>query len=377
MGYAVGIMSGTSLDGIDVALVDINGVDEETTVRLIDFKTVTMSERLKNRIKEQLIPELSSVDKLCSLNFELSVEFADAVLQICKANRINSYDLKFVASHGQTLFHQPFSTNDLVASTLQLGEPAILAEKLKTTIISNFRSRDMAVGGQGAPLVPYSEYLLYRKKDTTVFLQNIGGIGNVTILLANCHLDDVVAFDTGPGNMIIDGLCQYFYHKNYDDNGYYSSQGQINSEVLAELKEHPYLKLPFPKTTGREIFGQQYVDYLVKKYNNVSANDLIATVTYFTAYCIAYHIQKIDYNGKAELIIGGGGSYNTTLVNFIKQLLVNVDVKIQEEVGLSSEAKEAIAFAVLGNQTLHYKCSNVPSATGAHKAVMLGSVTYY
>lgn len=377
MSLAIGLMSGTSLDGIDVALVDINGVNETTTVQLKAFKTVPMKEAVRNRIIEQLIPEKSRVDVLCSLNFEITYEFARAVKLLCQENNVDLATIDFVVSHGQTLYHQPLATDTLVASTLQLGEPAILSELLQTTVVSNLRPRDMVVGGQGAPIVPYSEYLLYRQTNRAVFLQNIGGISNVTVLLKNTTLENMIAFDTGPGNMIIDEMCAHFYNETYDDNGKHAANGSIYEPLLVELKAHPYLNMPYPKTTGREEFGKQFTQAIIERYTHVHADDLIATATYFTAYCIAHHIQQFDGHIGGQLIVGGGGSYNETLMAFLKQLLPQTIVNIQEDIGLSSEAKEAIAMVVIGNQTLHRQPSNVPSATGASKRVILGSVTYY
>lgn len=378
MGYGVGIMSGTSLDGIDVAIVEISGVNNDTKVTLKAYESFKMPIALKEKIKTQLIPETSSIDQICSLNFEITYAFVDAVKETCQKHGIALSELDYVASHGQTMYHQPVASGDLVVSTLQLGEPAVLSQLLQTTVVSNLRPADMVVGGQGAPIVPYSEYILYKKNDKDVFLQNIGGIGNVTVLAKDGDMNNVVAFDTGPGNMIIDAFCQCFYGVAYDENGAYGAKGQLNDELLAELTAHDYLTLPFPKTTGREMFGQQFAQALLDKYaQTVSANDMIATATYFTAYCIAHHVKQFLTDNPAELIVGGGGSYNHTLVGYIKQLLHNVDVKIQEDIGFSSDAKEAIAMAVIGNQTLHHQPSNVPAATGAKKQVILGSITYY
>lgn len=377
MVLAVGIMSGTSLDGIDVALVDIEGVDNTTRIELKSFITYKMDINLKNKIEKQLSIPDSSVDEICSLNFELAEEFSKAVMEICYKENIESSDLEFVASHGQTIFHQPYSTERLIASTLQLGDASILAERLKTTIVSNFRTRDMAVGGQGAPLVPFSEYILYSRKDRTIILQNIGGIGNATIIPANGGIDDVIAFDTGPGNMMINYLCEKFYHKEFDNNGEYALLGKINNDLFKELINHDYLKREIPKTTGREEFGKEYCDYLFEKYDYIDKNDFIHTVTYYTSYCISHHIKQFNLGNKVEMIIGGGGAYNKTLVDMIKNMLSEFSVSTQEENGFSSDAKEAIAFVILANQTLHRRPSNVKSATGAKKNVILGSITYY
>ncbi|MCQ9209508.1 anhydro-N-acetylmuramic acid kinase AnmK [Granulicatella seriolae] len=375
MVLAAGIMSGTSLDGIDVAILDIVGSGLETEIKLLRFLSQLMPIDMKAKIMKQCDPRSSRVDEICSLSVELAELFAQVVQDACQLEEIKSQDLTFVASHGQTIYHQPFASDHLVASTLQIGNPAVLAERLGTIIVSDFRSRDMAVGGQGAPIVPYSEYLLYRQANRMVCLQNIGGIGNVTILPAGGEMDAIQAFDTGPGNMMIDSLCQHFYQEAYDKGGAYAAKGTINQELLERLKAHPYLKKALPKTTGREEFGQAYVEELLFEFPFLKANDFIATVTYFTAYCIGYHLQGIVEEG-ASLVVGGGGSYNETLLNYLQQELPNVVVCKQEDIGYSSDAKEAIAMAVLGNQTLQGLAGNVPSATGANKFVPLGSITY-
>lgn len=375
MSYAVGIMSGTSLDGIDVALVEIEGKGLQTVVELIDFLTVPFTKKTLTNIKNALSIDNSTVALLCSLNFELGELFGEAVVTICQQNDIDSSQLLFVASHGQTLYHQPVATPEFQASTLQLGESSVISEITKTTVISDFRYRDMAVGGQGAPIVPYSEFVMYQKDDTTRILQNIGGIGNATILVANGGLADITAFDTGPGNMVIDEMCRQFYQKEYDKDGYYSSLGTVNDQVLAELMTHSYFSKPLPKTTGREDFGKEYTTELLSRHQ-LTANDWIATVTMFTAQSIAEAIKPY-VKGQTELLIGGGGSYNKTLIKMLQELLPDVQVMIQEELGYSSEAKEAIAMTILGNQTYHHLPSNVPSATGGQRAVILGKVTHY
>ncbi|MGX7263856.1 anhydro-N-acetylmuramic acid kinase AnmK [Enterococcus crotali] len=375
MAYAIGLMSGTSLDGIDAALVEIAGKNETTTVKLIDFLTVPYSKETLQRIREALSLETSNVEKVCSLNVELGELFAQTVLDVCKKSGISSEDLAFIGSHGQTLFHIPFARDKLYASTLQIGDPAVICERTKTTVVSNFRERDMAVGGQGAPIVPYSEYVLYQKPETTRLLQNIGGIGNVTVIPKSGEITDMIAFDTGPGNVIMNELCLYFFNQEYDQNGVYAKQGKVSQALLEELMAHPYIQKSYPKTTGREEFGKQFTTALLEKWS-LEPNDFITTATMFTAKSIAKAVQPF-IQGKTELIIGGGGSYNQTLIAMIKAELPEVHVLIQEEIGFSSEAKEAIAMAILANQTLQHSQGNVPSATGADRAVPLGSITYY
>lgn len=375
---AVGLMSGTSLDGVDTVLCEISGQDESTKVKQLYFKTYDIPESLRTKIRKCCSRELIPVDLICSLNFELGYLFADSVKSLCKDANVKLEDLSFIASHGQTIFHIPKPYDDYVPSTLQIGEAAIIANECKTKVISNFRVMDMAVGGEGAPLVPYSETLLYSEENQAVALQNIGGIGNVTVLPKKGDTKKVIAFDTGPGNMMIDEAVRTFYGKKYDTDGYYARQGNLISSLAAELKEHPYFNLEIPKTTGREMFGEHFTKSILEKYHSCEPNDLIHTFTWFTAYSIAYHYKKylISEYGLKKCIIGGGGAYNSYLLELIRNEIPEVTVMTQEEHGFSSEAKEALAFVILGNQTYHRSPSNVPSATGAKKSVILGQITY-
>lgn len=374
MVYAIGLMSGTSLDGVDAALVEINGVNEETKVNLIKFSTLSIPKELNKKIRESFSLDSSNSALISSLNVELGYLFAEAALKVCDQSEINIEDVEFIASHGQTIYHIPVENNDFKASTLQIGESAIIAEKTGCTVVSDFRPRDLVVGGQGAPIVPYSEYILYRHNERTRLLQNIGGIGNVTVLPADPKIDNLTAFDTGPGNMIINELCQYFYNEPYDVDGEYAKEGKVNEEILNEWMNNPYISRTPPKTTGREEFGAQFVaEYLDR--HTLHPNDWLATATMFTAKSIAQNIASY-VTEKTDLVIGGGGSYNPTLIKMIQKSLPNVNVIRQEKLGYSSDAKEAIAMTVLGNQTLHRQPSNVPSATGGLKSVILGKITY-
>ena len=375
---AVGLMSGTSLDGVDVVLCDITGKDEDTQVQQLNFKTYEIPEYLRDKIRKCCSRELVPVELICSLNFELGQLFAETVKKLCEESSVNLEDIAFIASHGQTIFHIPKAFSDYVPSTLQIGEAAIIANECRTTVISNFRVMDMAVGGEGAPLVPYSEYVLYADENQAVALQNIGGIGNVTFLPKKGDFTKVIAFDTGPGNMMIDAAVQRLYGKKFDKNGEYASKGKLIPQLAEELKKHPYFALDIPKTTGREMFGEHYTYALLDNYKDYNKDDIIFTLTWFTAYSIAYHYKKyfIHHHNLDKCIIAGGGAYNDCLINLIKRELPEIEILIQEELGYSSEAKEAIAFVILGNQTYHMRPSNVPSATGARKSVILGQITY-
>lgn len=375
--YGIGIMSGTSLDGVDTVLVEIENHGINTKLKVIEYNEYPMPASTRMKIKQVCDEKNSHVDLICSLNFEIGYLFVEAVKRLLEKANFNSSQLDFIATHGQTIYHIPFQRDDLISSTLQIGEPAILAYEFNTTVISNFRVMDMAAKGQGAPLVPYSEYILYSEKGKNIALQNIGGIGNVTLLNEDLDIDHIEAFDTGPGNMMINEACRLLYNQPFDHDGYHASQGHIIDEMLEELMNHPYMKKLPPKSTGREEFGENYVKELIEKYNGYDKNDYIKTFTYFTAKSIEYHYRR-DIMSKCHLdkvIVGGGGSHNQTLMKMIKALLYDIEVYTQDEIGYSSDAKEAIAFAILGNETLHQHFSNVKSATGAKHNVVLGNIT--
>lgn len=375
--YAVGLMSGTSLDGIDAALVEIDNFGKKTKIKLIEFITTSIPLDVKDEIKRACSEEQSSVDLICSLNFKLGYLFAEATKNVCNKAGITLENLDFIASHGQTIYHLPKSRDSFIPSTLQIGEPAIIAYETGVKVVSNFRVMDMASGGEGAPLVPYSEYIIYGSDEENIALQNIGGIGNVTVIPKGGDINSIFAFDTGPGNMIIDEVCQKLFKLNYDEDGKIAANGEIQNDILDDLMSHSYINAFPPKTTGREEFGQQFVDKLLKKYNNKKPEDILSTVTMFTAKSIAVNyknfiMNKVNLN---KVIIGGGGAHNKTLLSYLKNELPNVSIVTQDDIGLSSDAKEAIAFVILGNETLNNNFSNVPSATGAKEKVILGNIT--
>ena len=374
--YAVGLMSGTSLDGVDSVLVDIEGSGISTKINVIGFNTYEIPQEIKKEIKQACSLDKSSSRLICSLNFKIGYLFSECVKNICSDCEFDINNLDFIASHGQTIYHIPEDDNDAVKSTLQIGESSVIAYETKTKVISNFRVMDMAAGGEGAPLVPFSEYILYSNKNEGVLLQNIGGIGNVTVIPRNSSIDDIYAFDTGPGNMIIDEVMFKLFGKRYDSNGNVAASGVVIDKMLLDLMSEPYIQLKPPKTTGREKFGEQYVRELLHKYGDLNKEDIIATVTMFTAKSIAENYRNFVLNRHKidKIILGGGGAHNSTLVKFLKELLPEVSVLTQEEVGYSSDAKEAIAFVVLGNETMHRSFSNVPSATGAKEKVILGTI---
>lgn len=383
---AIGLMSGTSLDGVDCALVDIDGVDDSTTVRLAAFATYEMPQLTRERIMEACRPDGGTSRLLCSLNVELGHLFSKAVGQMCSDQGIDASTLGFVATHGQTIWHEPDASRDLGdgaryhASTLQLGEPAIIAFDHNVRVVSNFRPMDMAAGGQGAPLVPFSEVVLYGSATKNRALLNVGGIGNVTVLPRGRSSHDVFAFDTGPGNMMVDEACRRLLGVPFDNGGAIAARGHVDEQMLASLLGDPYFACEPPKSTGRELFGAAAVARALEAHPKALAEDVVATFTELTARSIAdacrdFVAPRLE-GALDELIVGGGGAHNATLVGRLAALMPGTQVLTQEDLGLSSDAKEAVAFAILGNQTIHGRPSNVPSATGARTSVILGNVTY-
>lgn len=365
---AIGLMSGTSLDGIDAVLCEIDGVDESTKIKTLDFVVLEMPVYTKEKILSLLKNETDILRHLTSLNVELGHLFADAVELLLNRNRLSAKDISYVANHGQTIYHLPHPLASEFKGSLQIGESSIIAYRTQIQVIDNFRVMDMAADGQGAPLVPLSERILFAQKGKRIGLLNVGGIANITLLS-----EEIIAFDTGPGNMMMDEVMRKLFQREYDENGELALSGKHIEALFDELIQHPYLKLPFPKSTGRELFGESYVKDLLERYSEETAQDLMRTLTEFTAYCVVESIQQqaIELD---QLIISGGGAYNLALLSELRKRFKN-EVLTQEDLGFRSDAKEAIAFVILGNQFMHHRPGNVPSATGAKEALVLGKLT--
>jgi len=379
----IGLMSGTSVDGIDVALVKIKGNGLSTRARLLSFEVYPYPQTVRKKILNIFSPRTGTVDKICHLNFVLGELFAQAALKIILKANLEPWQIDLIGSHGQTIYHIPVPKREgslYVRSTLQIGEPSVIAERTGITTVADFRTRDIAAGGQGAPLAAYVDYILFRDKKKTRAIQNIGGIGNVTLISAAAKLDEVVAFDTGPGNMIIDAVSQILSQgkRTYDKNGLMAAQGKVNKKLLKELMNHSYLKKIPPKTTGREEFGMQFARKLTKRARalHLKNKNLLTTVTSFTADSIYYAYENfvLPQHQLDEIIISGGGSYNPTLVNFLRERFEPIPLFRTEDFGISDKAKEAVTFAILANETISGNPANVPSATGAKRGVILGKI---
>jgi anhydro-N-acetylmuramic acid kinase len=378
---ALGIMSGTSADGIDVALVRMAG----GKASLENFAAFPFPRRVQKSILELGEGQPVTTGEISQLNFLLGETFVGAALAACKKFHVAPKQIDVIGSHGQTVFHQGTPTlfnGRRIASTLQIGDPSVIAVRTGITTVGDFRPADMAAGGQGAPLVPFVDFLLYRHARIGRVALNIGGIANVTVIPAGATLEDVFAFDTGPGNMVIDALVRHFTRdrKAYDRNAEIASTGILLPGLLQTLLRDSYFsKLP-PKTTGREQYGKGYLRSLLshREARRANSQDIIRTATILTALSIldAFH-RFIEPRVKiGELIVSGGGARNPLLMAQLESGLDGVRVREAGELGVPGDAKEAFAFAVLACETLRKQPSNVPGATGASKAVVLGKVCY-
>ena len=372
----VGLMSGTSADGVDAVLTRIAGFGLSTKVEQLGFYFQPFDDATRQRILAVCGGDVGGSRELCLLGTHLGKLYAQAVRELLKQTGTEHVDL--IGCHGQTVYHIPEETPYLgtsIRGTLQIGDPSYLAEELSCPVVSDFRIRDMAAGGLGAPLVPYTEFLLYRSETEDVALQNIGGIGNVTMLPAGCALEDVTAFDTGPGNMVMDALVSRISNGklSYDDGGRLAASGKVIPELLDWMLADPYLAKQPPKTTGREYYGAAYVEKLIA-FGDYPLTDVLTTATRFTAESIALSLRRFAPRMPARLVVGGGGSRNPTLLRFLQDALPECRVQIQEDLGLDSDAKEAVAFAILANEARVGVCNNAPSATGAKHGVVMGRI---
>ena len=377
-----GLMSGTSADGVDAAIVDIgprvrDPRSGEIRVRLRAFHTFPHPAALRRRIFALFDAETARVDDLCRLNFALGEAFASALIRLSRRSGIPLGSIDLVGSHGQTVCHLPQGRRR-GGSTLQIGEPAIIAERTGLTTVADFRPRDVAAGGQGAPLVPYADFVLFHDRRLSRAIQNIGGIANVTYLAAGGSLADVIAFDTGPGNMMIDRIAWRASggRATFDKGGRMAARGRVSGRLLAELLAHPYLTRRPPKSTGRETFGVRFADeiYARARRRGLAPPDILATVTAFTARTIAAAYRRFLPAMPDEVILCGGGARNQTLLAWLRESLRPARVAPMDKFGLDARAKEAVSFAILAYATVHGLPGNVPSATGARREVVLGKV---
>jgi anhydro-N-acetylmuramic acid kinase len=387
-GLVLGLMSGTSVDGINVALVRLAPWGESAgraSAELQDFATLPFPPAVRAEVLRVAEGGAVSAGELSQLNFRLGHVFAEAALRACRKFRVRPHRIRLIGSHGQTVFHQgkPRSfLGERVASTLQIGEPAIIAAVTGITTVADFRPADMAAGGQGAPLVPWVDYLLYRDARRGRAALNIGGIANITVIPRAARPSDVFAFDTGPGNMVIDGLVRHFTSgkRRYDGDAQMASRGRLLPTLLNTLLSGAYFREPPPKTAGREQYGHTYLRKILawRKGRGTKAEDLVRTATLLTPLSIvdAIHRWVLPRAAVTQLIVSGGGSRNPLIVAQLAAALRGIEIISADALGLPGEAKEAFAFALLANETMHGRSSNLPNATGAARPAILGKICY-
>ena len=407
-----GVMSGTSADGIDVALIQIAESKAHGrrarghTIGLLGHMHFPYAAKVRAGILAAMNAEQARVAELARLNFLLGELYADAVLATQRRYRVK---VDLVGCHGQTLYHQGEGQSFLgrkICTTWQTGEGAVIAARVGVPVVSDFRPADMAAGGKGAPLVPYLDYLWFREARIGRIVQNIGGIANLTAIPAGARSEEVVAFDTGPGNMVIDAVTQELFGKAFDRDGRIAASGGVIQPVLARLLSGAFFRAKLPKTAGREEFGREFVADFLRLCRGERKQDVVATATALTARSIAEAVQRyvttvnskvnskvkdstlsqktrqgwgaLKSVGFREIILSGGGARNATLVGMLAELLapLGIVVRFSDEFGLPSEAKEAVAFAVLAYETWNQRASNMPSATGAKRGAVLGKISY-
>ena len=381
----VGLMSGTSVDAIDAALVEIAGHGQASRVRLLAFGSYPFPAELRAKIFRLFNPAEARVDAICQLDFLLGEIFAAAVERLLKDNGYSAGDIDLVASAGQTIWHdpQPVIHHPNVAwidhpistrSTLAIGQSAVIAERTGIMTIGDLRVRDVAAGGHGAPLIAYADWVLLRDEKLGRCVQNIGGIGNVTYLPPGAKTDDVLAFDTGPGNMVIDALAEVASggRLEYDKDGAFAADGRVIEELLDGWMDDPYFRKLPPKTTGRELFGVQFARRVMTEAHGVRMADLIATATALTAESIAraYRDFILPRGPIDQVIIGGGGSQNPILMKMIGQRLPECRLLTHEHFSINGKAKEAIALAIIANDAIAGMNTNIPGATGGRPTVL-------
>jgi anhydro-N-acetylmuramic acid kinase len=389
-----GVMSGTSADGINVALIRVGSPrtmwTRATRPRVshskLAFKFLAQAEfpypkAVRQAVLQAMNATDASVANLARLNFLLAELYADAILATQRR-----FDLKaeLIGCHGQTLYHQGQPAKFLgrnLAVTWQTGEGAVIAARVGVPVVSDFRPADMAAGGNGAPLVPFLDYLLYRDQQVGRIVQNIGGIANLTAIPAGASSKQVTAFDTGPGNMVIDAVTDRLYGKSYDRDGRIAASGAILEPVVSHFLRLPFFRRKPPKTAGREEFGREFAQHFVKRCGRTSKADVVATATALTARSIADALRRfvLPRRGRfREFVVSGGGANNPTLLAMLANELrpLHLTIRASDEFGLPSAAKEAAAFALMACETWNRRPSNIPSATGAKRAAILGKISY-
>ncbi|MCY4545001.1 MAG: anhydro-N-acetylmuramic acid kinase [Gemmatimonadetes bacterium] len=378
----IGLMSGTSADGIDAAVIHLRGKDHALTLDVLGFDTAPFPSGLRDRLMEVSDSETGRIDEICRLHFELGELFAGAAINAAGAAGLSMSEIDLIGSHGQTVHHLPGRVARFgveTGATLQIGDPSVIAQRTGVVTVGDFRAADVARGGQGAPLVPYVDYLLFRHSSRSRGLLNLGGIANLTVLPADPKPEDVMAFDTGPASMLIDTVARMELGRDMDEDGAGARRGKPDENLVADVLSMPYFERPPPKSTGRELFGDRCAEALVRagREAGLEGDDLLATATEITVRSIkdACHrfvepvVTQLD-----EMIVSGGGARNKFMLERLAGALSPVEVATSDDHGLSSDAKEAVAFAVLADQTVRGRPGSLPGATGADRPAVLGKI---
>jgi anhydro-N-acetylmuramic acid kinase len=375
----VGLMSGTSVDGIDAVVLRVQGNGIRTRFEQLGYHERPFPAAVRAMILRNSLTETARIDEITRLNMLLAHLYADAVRVVARKARIPMDRVDLIGCHGQTVHHLPRPVRiagKRIRATLQLGDPSALATLTGITTVGNFRIADMAVDGQGAPLVPYFDWLMFRSDRVSRILLNIGGIANITVLPAGCSAEDITAFDTGPGNMLVDGLMKRLYDRPFDRGGRTASAGKPVPALLRWLLAHPYLRTRPPKSTGRELFDEAFLTKVLEKSAGSLHEDVIHTVALFTPLAIhdAYR-RFVQRRARVdELIVSGGGAKNAFFLEALREVFGRVRVLTADDAGMSGDAKEAICFAILANETMAGNPANLPRVTGARRPVVLGVV---
>lgn len=372
----IGLISGTSLDGIDVAVCRIEGHAQSAEIELVAFDMVPYPTEVREELLNLYEDSSNAIARICSMNVVIGKQFAAAALQVLESAGLSADDVVLAGSHGQTVWHQPEGEGELIVpSTLQIGEASEIAIALNCPVVADFRVADMAAGGQGAPLASYLDWAVFGDAHINRAVQNIGGIGNVTWVPASASVNDVIAFDTGPGNMLIDALVSRLTNgeQGYDADGAIAANGTVDYDLLNQLMQDPYLNEAPPKTTGREYYGREFVDDILAAHP-LDAN-VVATVTAFTAHSIADAYRRWLPDLPDEVYVNGGGARNPVLMRMLGDALDGIVVRPTDDLGMSADAKEAICFALMAYDSAAGYPTNIPGATGAKRAVALGKIT--
>lgn len=377
-----GLMSGTSLDGVDAAVARVSGSGRELACEPLGFTSRPYPRALKEALLDNSAPETSSVQALSQLNVRVAHVYAEAVRAAAEETDLpgGAEGLDLIGSHGQTVHHVPELEDwagRAVRSSLQIGDPSVLANLAGVPVVGDFRLADMARGGQGAPLVPYFDYVLFASREETRGMLNLGGIANLTVLPAGAPASETYAFDTGPADMVIDTLMDRLFDAPYDEDGALAAEGTVQRGLLEEIvAEDDYFDRPPPKSTGRERYGAAYAEALLRRGEELSARDLMATATALTARSVhlAYEQFVREKHPFDTLIVSGGGVWNRALMRMLEQEFADVAVRTSSHYGIDSDAKEALCWAVFAHETINGRPVNLPTVTGAERATLLGKV---